>query len=69
MVICSDFAEGGYGTFLLKPDGTKAWSEKRGANVLAATDEFVYTVPNDWGVSGTQLLRLSAKDGRAKVGV
>ncbi len=63
MVICSDFAEGGYGTFLLKPDGTKAWSEKRGANVLAATDEFVYTVPNDWGVSGTQLLRLSAKDG------
>ena len=63
MVICSDFAEGGYGTFLLKPDGTKAWSEKRGANVLAATDEFVYIVPNDWGVSGTQLLRLRASDG------
>lgn len=63
MVICSDFAEGGYGTFLLKPDGTKAWSEKRGANVLAATADFVYTVPNDWGVSGTQLLRLNAKDG------
>ncbi len=63
MVIASDFAEGGYGTFVVKPDGTKAWSEKRGANVLAATPEFVYTVPNDWGAKGTQLLRMNAKDG------
>jgi sugar lactone lactonase YvrE len=63
MVIACDFAEGGYGTFAVKPDGTKAWSEKRGANVLAATPEYVFTVPNDWGVSGVQLLRLNAKDG------
>ena len=63
VVIACDFAEGGYGTFVVKPDGTKAWSEKRGANVLAANDAYVYTVPNDWGVQGTQLLRMNAKDG------
>lgn len=63
IVITCDFAEGGYGTFAVKPDGTKAWSEIRGANVLAATPDYVYTVPNDWGVSGVQLLRLKAKDG------
>ena len=64
VVITCDFAEGGYGTFAVKPDGTKAWSELRGANVLAATDKYVYTVPNDWGVSGTQLLRLDARNGK-----
>ena len=63
MIVTCDFAEGGYGTFCLKPDGTKAWSEIRGANVLAATPEFVYTVPNDWGASGVQLLRMRAQDG------
>lgn len=63
VIVTCDFAEGGYGTFAVKPDGTKAWSEIRGANVLAATDAFVYTVPNDWGVSGTQLLRMNAADG------
>ncbi len=64
VVIACGFAEGGYGTFAVKPDGTKAWSEIRGANVLAATADAVFTVPNDWGVRGTQLLRLSAKDGK-----
>lgn len=63
VIVTCDFAEGGYGTFAVKPDGTKAWSEKRGANVVAATPEFVFTVPNDWGVSGVQLLRMNAKDG------
>jgi hypothetical protein len=63
VIVTCDFAEGGYGTFAVKPDGTKAWSEIRGANVLAATPEFVYTVPNDWGVRGTQLLRMNAADG------
>ncbi len=63
VVVTCDFAEGGYGTFAVKPDGAKAWSEIRGANVLAATDAYVYTVPNDWGASGVQLLRMSAKDG------
>ena len=63
VVITCDFAEGGYGTFAVKPDGTKAWSEIRGAHVLAATPDFVYTVPNDWNTSGMQLLRLNAKDG------
>jgi hypothetical protein len=64
IIITSDFAEGGYGTFAVKPDGTKAWSEKRGASVVAATAQHVYTVPNDWGVAGVQLLRLQAKDGK-----
>jgi hypothetical protein len=63
IAITCDFAEGGYGTFVVKPDGTKAWSEIRGANVLAATPDYVFTVPNDWGVSGVQLLRLNAKNG------
>lgn len=63
VIITCDFAEGGYGTFAVKPDGTKAWSEKRGANVVAASDRYVYTVPNDWGVSGAQLLRMNAADG------
>ena len=64
VIIACDFAEGGYGTFAVKPDGTKAWSEIRGANVLAADEKYVYTVPNDWGVSGGQLLRLNAQDGK-----
>jgi hypothetical protein len=63
VIVTCDFAEGGYGTFAVKPDGTKAWSEIRGANVLAATDASVFTVPNDWGASGVQLLRMNAKDG------
>ena len=64
VIIACDFAEGGYGTFAVKPDGTKAWSEIRGANMLAADEKYVYTVPNDWGVSGGQLLRLNAQDGK-----
>ena len=40
MVVCSQFAEGGYGTFLLNTDGEqvfrKRWSEKRGTNAAAA---------------------------------
>ncbi len=64
VIITCNFAEGGYGTFAVKPDGSKAWSEIRGANVVAATPEHVVTVPNDWGVSGVQLLRLRADDGR-----
>ncbi|MEI8320385.1 MAG: hypothetical protein WCH79_20845, partial [Planctomycetia bacterium] len=31
--------------------------------VLTATDASVFTVPNDWGASGVQLLRMNAKDG------
>jgi len=64
VIATCDFAEGGYGTFAVKPDGTKAWSEKRGANVLAASDAYVYTVPNDWDAKGVQLLRLDAKSGK-----
>lgn len=36
---------------------------QRGANVLVATDTHVFTVPNGWGVSGAQPLRMNAKDG------
>ncbi|MGI6496189.1 MAG: hypothetical protein ACOX5G_08895 [Kiritimatiellia bacterium] len=63
LVICCTFAEGGYGTFVVHPDGTKAWSEVRGSDVLAATPDYVFTVPNDWGVSGAQILRMDAKTG------
>ena len=64
IVICCSFAEGGYGTFVVKPDGTKAWSEVRGTDVLAATADYVSTIPNDWGTSGAQLLRMDAKTGK-----
>ncbi len=63
VIVTCDFAEGGYGTFAVTPAGTKSWSEIRGANVVAATERYIYTVPNDWGVSGVQLLRLNADDG------
>ncbi len=67
MVVCSQFAEGGYGTFLLNTDGEqvfrKRWSEKRGTNAAAADDRYVYIVPNDWSVSGIQLLRMNVSDG------
>ncbi len=63
VVICCSFAEGGYGTFVVKPDGTKAWSEIRGSDVLAATADYVFTIPNDWGTSGAQILRMDAKTG------
>lgn len=63
IIVTCDFAEGGYGTFAVQPDGTKAWSEIRGASVVAATPEYVYSVPNDWNASGVQLLRMNAKDG------
>ena len=67
VVVCSQFAEGGYGTFLLNTDGEdiflKRWSEKRGTNAAAADNRYVYIVPNDWSVSGVQLLRMNVSYG------
>jgi len=67
VVICCQFAEGGYGTFLMGTSGdkpyVKCWSEKRGSNAAAADDKYVYIIPNDWSVSGVQLLRMNAADG------
>ena len=67
MVVCSRFAEGGYGTFLLETEGenafTKRWSEIRGTDALAANKNYVFLIPNDWTEAGIQLLRLDVKDG------
>ncbi len=67
MVVCCQFAEGGYGTFLLETDGDKIfrkrWSEKRGSNAVAADDRYVYIIPNDWSASGVQLFRMNISDG------
>ena len=50
MVVCSQFAEGGYGTFLLETNGDhayhKRWSEKRGTNAAAADSRYVYIIPH-----------------------
>ena len=67
MLICSKFAEGGYGTFLICPDGSggfsKRWSEIRGTNAVAADSGYAYIIPNDWSASGIHLLRMRLSDG------
>ncbi|MBQ8400606.1 MAG: hypothetical protein IJX14_01625, partial [Clostridia bacterium] len=67
MVVCSQFAEGGYGTFVLETAGEnsflKRWSEIRGTNAAAADEKYVFIVPNDWSASGIYLLRMHLSDG------
>ena len=63
VVCCSGFAEGGYGTFALKADGRKLWSDKRGSFVAAGDERYVFIVPNDWSKTGRELLRIDAKTG------
>lgn len=67
IVVCSRFAEGGFGTFLLETAGerayTKRWSEIRGTDALAANDKYVFLIPNDWSASGVELLRMDVTDG------
>ena len=63
MVLCSSFAEGGYGTFAVNADGRKLWSDVRGSSVVAGNARHVYIVPNDWEHTGDQLLRIDAATG------
>ena len=63
VVLCSAFAEGGYATFAVNPDGRKIWSEKRGTYVLAANSKYVFIAPNDWGKPTDQFARLDAVTG------
>ena len=63
MVLCSAFAEGGYGTFAVDADGRKLWSDIRGSSVVAGNARHVFIVPNDWEHSGDQILRIDAATG------
>ena len=63
VVLSSAFAEGGYATFAVNPDGRKIWSEKRGTYVLAANSKYVFIAPNDWGKTTDQFARLDAVTG------
>ncbi len=68
MVVCSRFAESGFGTFLLNTEGErkdcKRWSEIRGSDAVTADENYVYSIPNDWADSGTSFLRLDAHTGQ-----
>ncbi len=63
IVFASAFAEGGFATFAVNPDGRKIWSEKRGSYVLAASSRHVFISPNDWGKTTDQFARLDAATG------
>lgn len=61
MILVSDFAEGGTATFAVNLNGQKIWGEIKGAGFASANSKYFYSIPNDWGASGSQLLRLHAK--------
>ena len=63
MVLCSAFAEGGYGTFAVDADGRKLWSDVRGSSVVAGNSRHVFIVPNDWEHTGDQILRIDVATG------
>ena len=63
MVLCSAFAEGGYGTFAVDAGGRKLWSDVRGSSVVAGNARHAFIVPNDWEHTGDQLLRIDAATG------
>lgn len=64
MILVSDFAEGGTATFAVNLKGQKMWGEIKGASFASANGNYFYSIPNDWGASGSQLLRLHAKSGK-----
>ncbi len=45
MIVACSMSEGGSALIGIRPDGLKGWGELRGAQVLAADEQFVYTVP------------------------
>lgn len=63
IILVSDFAEGGTATFAVNLNGQKIWGEIKGAGFASANSKYFYSIPNDWGASGCQLLRLHAKNG------
>ena len=63
MILVSNFAEGGTATFAVNLNGKKLWGEIKGASLASANSNYFYSIPNDWGASGSQLLRLHANDG------
>ncbi|WP_148480447.1 hypothetical protein [Parabacteroides johnsonii] len=64
MILVSDFAEGGTATFAVDLEGQKIWGETKGASVATANSKYFYSIPNDWGVSGNQILRLDVVTGK-----
>lgn len=64
MILVSDFAEGGTATFAVNLEGRKLWGEVKGADFASANSNYFYSIPNDWGASGSQLLRLDVRDGK-----
>lgn len=64
IILVSDFAEGGTATFAVNLKGQKVWGEIKGASFVSANSKYFYSIPNDWGTSGNQLLRLDVKDGK-----
>jgi len=64
MILVSGFAEGGTATFAVNTDGRKIWGETKGAGSATANSNYFYSIPNDWGASGNQLLRLDIATGK-----
>ena len=64
VICCSAFAEGGYGTFALGPDGRKLWSDKRGSAVAAGDAKYTFIIPSDWANTGTQICRIDTATGK-----
>lgn len=62
------FAEGGSGIIGIGADGRKAWSQYRGANLIAADETSVYAFQSEgWYTAGTRadyLCRYHLKDGK-----
>jgi hypothetical protein len=67
MVLAWKFAEGGSGIIGIGPDGTKAWSQYRGADCMTADKDYVYAYQGmSWhsaGMNAQYFCRYSAKDG------
>lgn len=66
IILVSDFAEGGTATFAVGLDGRKIWGETKGAGAATANSNYFYSIPNDWGASGCQILRLDVFTGKFK---
>lgn len=66
MIINAGFAEGGHATIAVDLEGRKVWGETKGAGLglIAADENYVFLIPNDWHASGKEFLRLDAKTGK-----
>jgi hypothetical protein len=68
IIIAWEFAEGGWGMIGMGPDGKKIWSEKRGARAMDADEQYVYSVPENFGAFSPPpaIIRLDAATGDYK---